>query len=101
MADPAPGMAFQAERLALVREIARNLVGESLPPTGTSSTSHASLIAEAGAASTDNTLLADRLAARGGALPGTPNLLAGLKLPHLTFTQPDAYRQALAQFAKS
>lgn len=100
MADSRIGIAFQTERLALIQEIARNLVGESPPATGTSSTGRVSDTAEADVAGSDDPLLAD-LPGRARTPQGVASLLAGMKPPQATFAQPDDYRQAFADFAKS
>ncbi|MDC9823026.1 hypothetical protein PRN20_04720 [Devosia sp. ZB163] len=95
------GVAFQMDRMALIQEIARNLVGESPPPTGTTSTGPLNRQAEPAEASPDDVLLAGRLAQPEAKPPGVAGLLAGMKLPQAMVLQPEAYRQVLAQLVRS
>ncbi len=110
MADLRFGIAFQTERLALIREIARNLVGEARPagtsPTGAGSlgTGQAGGVAapnELDAIGADDALLADRVAPRPGQAGTEATRLAGLRLPQPMFLEPQAYLQVLAKLATS
>ncbi len=105
MADLRFGISFQAERLALIREIARNLGGETRPAgTGIVGAGPAGGVAAPDAldvAETDDGLLADRMGPREGQAATPAERLAGLRLPQPMFLEAQAYRQVLARLAAS
>lgn len=115
MVDLRLGITFQTERLALIREIARNIVGETRPggtgtvgggtvgtgTTGTISTGGIGSVNEPDVAGTDDALLADRVVPREEQVATAAARLAGLRLPQPMFLEPQAYRQVLAELAKS
>lgn len=116
MADLRFGISFQTERLALIREIARNLVGEARPggsgtvgggsvgggAIGTTPTGSVGSVNEPDVAGGDDTLLADRAVPREDqARTVAATRLAGLRLPQPMFLEPQAYRQLLSELAKS
>lgn len=102
MTDLRFGIAFQTERLALIREIARNLAGETGPATtGTNRTGGIAPATEPDVVGADDALLADRLAPREGQPAAPAAHLAGMRPPRSTFLEPEVYRQVLAQLATS
>lgn len=101
MADLRFGIAFQTERLALIREIARNLVAGPGPATGTNPAGRVAPTTEPDAAGVDDALLADRLAPREGQPPSPAAQLAGMRPPRATFLEPEVYRQVLAELTAS